>query len=82
MDAPLPCPGCIDVLFCSKKCQDEATAGYHKYECGLLETLWSSGSSINFHMALRLISLQPLSFFKGIQAELEKDDLGLEKVKK
>lgn len=77
---PLPCPNCIDIVFCSKKCRDEALASYHRYECGILETIWKSGSSINVSMALRIITQRPLEYFKKLRNELT-DDLTYEKVK-
>lgn len=78
---PIPCPQCVDVVFCSKTCRNAAIYGYHKFECGLLETIWKSGSSINCHMAMRLISQRPLSYFKSIQDQLI-DNLGFDDIKK
>lgn len=67
---PLPCPNCVDVIFCSQKCRNASTNTYHKYECGILETIWLAGSSINCQMAMRLVAQRPLSYFKSIRNEL------------
>lgn len=77
---PLPCPKCVDVIFCSKKCRNASIYSYHKFECGLLETFWSSGSSINYQMAMRLVSQRPMSYYKSIRDDL-KDSLSLEELK-
>lgn len=77
---PIPCPNCIDIVFCSRTCRDEALAFYHRYECGILETIWKSGASINALMALRIITRRPLEYFKNLRTELT-DDLTYEKVK-
>lgn len=77
---PLPCPNCIDIVFCSKDCQSEALTSYHRYECGILQTIWKSGVSINASMALRIITQKPLEYFINIRSELT-DELTYEKVK-
>lgn len=56
-------------------------SGYHKFECGMLKTIWVSGSSINCNMALRMISCRPLSYFKGMQAEL-RNEINFDDVKR
>lgn len=78
---PLPCPNCIDVIFCSKKCRNAAIYTYHKFECGMLETIWNSGSSINCQMAMRLVSQRPLSYYRGIRDQL-KTDMPIEEITK
>lgn len=60
---PVACPKCVDVVYCSEKCQRAAAASYHKYECGLLATIWRSGASINCHMALRIFAMKTLEEF-------------------
>lgn len=59
----MACPKCTDVVYCSEKCQQRAINSYHKYECGLLSTIWSSGASINCHMALRILANKPVEEF-------------------
>lgn len=78
---PLPCPNCVDVVFCSKTCQNASIYTYHKFECGLLDTIWNSGSSINCQMAMRLVSQRPLSYFRNIRKEL-KDTLTIDEINK
>lgn len=70
--APLACPTCSHVVFCSVSCRQTALAGYHKYECGILKDLWDSGSSITCHMALRMISQKSNSYFQEMRPLLEK----------
>lgn len=75
----LKCKG-IDVVFCSKMCRNTAIYSYHKFECGMLETIWNSGSSINCQMAMRLISQRPLSYFRSIRNQL-KEDMTIEELR-
>lgn len=75
----MPCFGCVDVVFCSKKCRNVAIYSYHKFECGLLETMWDSGASINCQMAMRLISQRPLSYFRSIRDQLT-DTLSVDEI--
>ena len=37
--APLPCPSCSRVVFCSLSCLKTAAASYHGFECGLEESI-------------------------------------------
>lgn len=37
--APVGCPNCSSVVFCSGRCRDVAMATYHKYECKILALL-------------------------------------------
>ncbi|ALC41289.1 CG7759 [Drosophila busckii] len=64
---PVCCPNCADVIYCSEQCQQNSTAKYHKYECGILPIIWRSGASINNHMALRIIASKPLDYFLQLQ---------------
>ncbi|CAB3374725.1 Hypothetical predicted protein [Cloeon dipterum] len=41
--APLPCPTCTQVCFCSRECMSEALASYHGFECSLLHHVAGSG---------------------------------------
>lgn len=79
--APLPCPQCLDVIFCSKTCRNASIYSYHKFECGLLQTLWASGSSINYQMAMRLVSQRPLSYFRSIRNQLI-DNISIDEIEK
>lgn len=69
--APLACPSCAHVVFCSIACRQIALDSYHKYECGILKVLWESGSSVTCHMALRMISQKSLSYFQQIRPQLD-----------
>ena len=46
MKAPLPCPVCTKVLFCSYDCRAAALSTYHPYECKIMDFLIASGMSI------------------------------------
>ncbi|XP_055917831.1 SET and MYND domain-containing protein 4 [Eupeodes corollae] len=78
---PVACPNCCDVVYCSEKCLKQARESYHKYECGLLETIWRSGASVNCHLALRIIASRPLECFKKIKDEIDVA-LSIEDIKK
>lgn len=60
---PVACPQCIDVIFCSELCQQKAINGYHKYECGILSTIWESGASLNCHLSLRIAASKDAKYF-------------------
>ncbi|XP_075166218.1 SET and MYND domain containing, class 4, member 3 isoform X1 [Haematobia irritans] len=68
---PVACPKCVDVIYCSEKCQKRAANTYHKYECGLLTTVWSSGASINCHMALRIFTNKSVQHFLEIADKID-----------
>ncbi len=64
--APLPCPDCCSVSFCSVRCQQEANSTYHKYECKmkLYEMLHFMGDEhMDIFMAIRTITQRPLKYF-------------------
>lgn len=56
--APVGCPDCSSVAFCSPKCRDIAISTYHKYECKFLDLLIGSGMSVLTLATLRLITQQ------------------------
>ncbi|XP_044759990.1 SET and MYND domain-containing protein 4 [Coccinella septempunctata] len=58
--APIGCPVCSNVAFCSLTCRNEALETYHKYECKILELLLGSGVSVLCHLALRMITQKKL----------------------
>uniref|UniRef100_A0A182NUN6 MYND-type domain-containing protein n=1 Tax=Anopheles dirus TaxID=7168 RepID=A0A182NUN6_9DIPT len=64
------CPSCTDVAFCSGRCERNGCGSYHRYECGFLQSLWSSGASIVSLLALRIITQKPSSYFDDIREEL------------
>ncbi|XP_064116630.1 SET and MYND domain-containing protein 4-like [Macrobrachium nipponense] len=69
--APVPCPWCSGVAFCSIGCRDLALATHHKWECKFLALLQDSGMSLNCFLALRIISQHGLGFFKKIRTHLQ-----------
>nr|CAI5856948.1 unnamed protein product [Callosobruchus analis] len=54
--APIGCPDCSNVAFCSPACKDMALKTYHRYECKYLDLLIGSGMSILSHTALRMVT--------------------------
>ncbi|KAK9499021.1 hypothetical protein O3M35_003540 [Rhynocoris fuscipes] len=71
-----PCPTCASVKFCSDKCKNTALSTHHKYECQILDTLWSSGISVTCLMSLRIITQSNVEFFLKIR-NLLKEEGGL-----
>nr|XP_023024792.1 SET and MYND domain-containing protein DDB_G0273589-like isoform X1 [Leptinotarsa decemlineata] len=61
LKAPVGCPDCANVAFCSMACRNKAVCSYHKYECKFLDLLIGSGMSILSHTALRMITQNELS---------------------
>ncbi|XP_026278286.1 SET and MYND domain-containing protein 4-like [Frankliniella occidentalis] len=57
--APVACPRCSAVLFCSAACRTQAERTHHAVECSVLPLLWASGASITCLMALRAIAQLP-----------------------
>ncbi|XP_049820348.1 SET and MYND domain-containing protein DDB_G0273589-like isoform X2 [Aethina tumida] len=61
---PVACRNCAHVVFCSIECENKANDGYHKIECALSPILAAAQASVNCCLALRIITQNPLSFFK------------------
>ena len=55
MKAPLPCPICTKVMFCSYECRKIALETYHPYECKIFDFLIASGMSIVCFLAYKAI---------------------------
>lgn len=51
---PVSCDSCRDVVFCSWSCKD--CADFHKYECGILESIWKCKSDLATHLSIRMIT--------------------------
>lgn len=68
--APVACDRCSDVIFCSDKCKTDAT--FHKFECGILKTLWASKASVTCHLSMRMMAVYPLTFFIEVRKDLER----------
>ncbi|KAK9881282.1 hypothetical protein WA026_015405 [Henosepilachna vigintioctopunctata] len=58
--APIWCPTCSNVAFCSTQCKDQALASYHKYECKIMDLLHGSGLSVLSFLALRMVTQHDL----------------------
>ncbi|XP_050701007.1 SET and MYND domain-containing protein 4-like [Eriocheir sinensis] len=52
--APLPCPSCSMVVFCSQRCRIQGLANVHWQECPILPTLFELNMGINPLLALKL----------------------------
>lgn len=68
---PIACTRCADVIFCSKKCLNDAMNTFHKFECGIMQHLWNSGISITCQMALRIIAQKSVKYFLHMKNKLE-----------
>ncbi|KAJ8738071.1 hypothetical protein PYW08_000666 [Mythimna loreyi] len=55
-EAPVWCPKCSGVAFCSVACRDTAVSTYHAFECQFLDLFIGSGMSILSHIALRMVT--------------------------
>ncbi|KAG5899048.1 hypothetical protein JTB14_000072 [Gonioctena quinquepunctata] len=73
LKAPVGCPDCSNVAFCTSICRDVAVSSYHKYECKYLDILIGSGMSILSHTALRIITQNELSTCLGIYKKRSKE---------
>lgn len=71
---PLACVTCRGVFYCSVECRDEAGSTYHQYECGIVDILTASGSSILSWIALRILTKGKLEDFLAAREQLEKGD--------
>ncbi|XP_014364756.2 SET and MYND domain-containing protein DDB_G0284059 [Papilio machaon] len=54
--APVWCPKCSGVAFCSVQCRDIAVSTYHPYECSFMGLFIGSGMSVLSHIALRMVT--------------------------
>ncbi|XP_015181174.1 PREDICTED: SET and MYND domain-containing protein 4-like [Polistes dominula] len=72
--APLGCPNCFDIAFCSRKCRDIALSTYHKYECRLQNLMDGSGMSTACYLAFRGVAKEGLDNCLKIYDALNKTD--------
>lgn len=68
-EAPVWCPKCSGVAFCSIACRDAAVSTYHAYECQFLDLFIGSGMSILSHIALRMVTQAGLDTSLSIHAK-------------
>ncbi|CAL4065814.1 unnamed protein product, partial [Meganyctiphanes norvegica] len=71
--APLPCPQCNMIVFCSEPCRVEGWNKFHMNECQILPTILSLGfpASDNLMLALRIIMKTSYLDFKQLLYEIE-----------
>nr|CAD7439591.1 unnamed protein product [Timema bartmani] len=70
LNAPVACPECSGLAFCSVVCRDEACRSYHRYECHYMDLLIGSGMSILCHVALRMVTQAGEQFFLDRRQDL------------
>lgn len=51
---PVSCDSCRDIIFCSQPCKNQAA--FHKYECGILGSIWKCKSDLATHLSIRMIT--------------------------
>jgi len=74
--APLPSPLCTQNVFCSWDCQKRGMENYHVVESKFMDVLFQNGlKKKEWFLALRAVTLRPLSFFKEIQNSLDHNPL-------
>ncbi|CAG9855188.1 unnamed protein product [Phyllotreta striolata] len=65
------CPTCSNVVFCSTICERLANKTFHKIECPIQASLYSSGASVNCFLALRIVSQKHFSYFNDKKNKLK-----------
>ena len=60
--APVPCKSCAGLVFCGPKCRSDASATYHKYECGITDVLYQAQIG-GWALAYRAITSKPAEYF-------------------
>ncbi|CAH2245193.1 jg260 [Pararge aegeria aegeria] len=73
--APVWCPNCSGVAFCTTKCRDAALSTYHLYECQFLDLFIGSGMSMLSHIALRMVTQAGLDTSQHIHAKYLSNEL-------
>lgn len=73
--APIWCPKCSGVAFCSIQCRDIAVSTYHNYECPFLDLFTGSGMSILSHIALRMVTQAGLETSLSIHSKHISNDV-------
>ncbi|CAO1421473.1 unnamed protein product [Diamesa serratosioi] len=61
----IACDGCNSMMFCSQKCKEEANAGFHQYECIILDHIIECFSGYNDHILAIKIFLKALALCDG-----------------
>lgn len=65
----IPCPNCTSAMFCSESCLSEATNTFHKFECPIIDLLFTLFNKIHL-IALR-VSLTALNIFDNCREFME-----------
>ncbi|XP_068236216.1 SET and MYND domain-containing protein 4-like [Palaemon carinicauda] len=69
--APLPCPYCTTVVFCSAKCQHEGLSRSHWLECNILPTTSSLDMMASFNNVFKILERKSCSEWKTILHRLD-----------
>lgn len=64
----IPCPSCTCTMFCSKQCLAESEAGFHMYECPVVDLLWTQFEE--YALTLRMVH-KALTTFDSIDELIE-----------
>ena len=68
------CKWCINVVYCSIKCRDEAQNTYHQWECKFQDVFNGLGLSSVARLAFRMIASRPLLFFLERQSQMDQEN--------
>ncbi|XP_064093426.1 SET and MYND domain-containing protein 4-like isoform X2 [Macrobrachium nipponense] len=69
--APLPCPYCTMVVFCSIKCQLEGLSRFHWLECNILSTICSLNMMASFSNCFKILERKSCSQWRTILQRLD-----------
>ncbi|XP_066940491.1 SET and MYND domain-containing protein 4-like [Macrobrachium rosenbergii] len=69
--APLPCPYCTMVVFCSSKCQLEGLSRFHWLECNMLPTMCSLNMTASFSNSFKILERKSCSEWRTILQRLD-----------
>ncbi|XP_068236228.1 SET and MYND domain-containing protein 4-like isoform X2 [Palaemon carinicauda] len=69
----LPCPGCTEVVFCSKECRTKSLASEHWLECKIQPTLVALDLARRF-LAIKLLRVSTYSEFNDLLEILRREE--------
>ncbi|CAL4058712.1 unnamed protein product [Meganyctiphanes norvegica] len=72
--APLPCPQCSKVVFCSDTCRSTGLSTFHKIECHLLPTMTELVSPV-LHRIINIIAQIPYSELKTKISQCKQEEM-------
>ena len=67
---PLPCDRCVDVVFCSSQCRQDAQRDSHAAECGLMGVFHQADVRLG-HLAFRMVAKAGYSYLMEQRDALE-----------